>query len=117
MATENLVRAFELNLVMYQNDKADFKLTITKDDDTPYNLSGKTLRMQLKRKNAKDSSVIELTTAESGGLTIGGVSSNEVTFNKEMIAPSEVYIYDLECVTDKYTICFGTAELISDVSR
>jgi hypothetical protein len=91
------------DLTIYQG--ATFDLTMTWRQGTPLapvNLTGYTARMQLRETTGSPTTVLSLTSANGGGITLGGaagtIALNVSATVTAAMAPG-TYLYDLELVS------------------
>lgn len=80
---------------------ADFNLTfvVTDDEDTPYDWTGCTARMQVRREVDSNSVLVELTTA-NGRIVLG--AEGEITLTMDAATTAGITrsgVYDIEVVT------------------
>ena len=116
MATINNIKAQENDISHYRGDVFDEVWTITKDDESAYDLSGKTLVLSIKEKKTYTTAAETLTTTD-GEIAISGASNNVLTFDKVVELDERGYYYDLEIVDDNYTISYGQWKEVYDVNR
>ena len=101
-----------LNIKYKNGDVFDFSFRLTKDDDSAYTLTGKTLRMDIKTSRTDQSYVYRLTSATEIAIT----DTNLVTFTKVMDLPNDTYYYDLKIVDDDYFIMGGLIRVERNVT-
>ena len=99
--------------IHYEN-KSEFDLIIrvTKDNGDAYTLTGKTLRMDVKKNRDDQSYVYRLTSATE--ITIS--DTNLLTFSKVMDLPNDTYYYDLFIVDDNQYIMRGLLKVERNVT-
>lgn len=114
--TYNNIKGQEINLVHYKGDLFDEVWSIAKSDGTPYDLSGKTLVLSIKKRKT-DATAEQTITTTAGEITISGDDNEVITFNKVVAMDPRTYFYDLEIVEDFYTPAYGTWEETGDVNR
>ena len=115
---EDLIRAEVHNAKVLRNDKFDYKYTVTKlSDGSAISLSGKTLRLMVKKKGVTDAVAAKSINSGTSEMSIGGASNNEVTFDFIFDIASDLYVWDLENVTDNRTIFIGDLLVVDDVSK
>lgn len=109
-------KAAQCEIRYYRNDARELIISVT-EDGSAVNLTGKSLKMQIKRrKNDPDSKVLyELTT--SSGIAISGTEGNIITISLEFNLEEDDYYYDLENTTDKTTLIYGKFIVTGDVTR
>lgn len=120
MATEsNLVTAAEHNFFLYAGDSWACELIFTdKATNTPIDLTGSALRLQIKARKTDSQAVTEFTSGS--GLEIGGAGSNVVTIDGSNNAlPGGTYFYDLQAVKGGLTTTYlkGIIKVEEDVTR
>ena len=99
--------------IKYKNGEVfDFAFRVTKNDDTAYTLTAKTLRMDIKTNRDDQSYVYRLTTATEIAIT----DTNLVTFDKVMNLPNDTYYYDLKITDDNYFIMGGLIKVERNVT-
>ena len=116
MADLTNIKPANHDITFYSGDTFDLSFAVTKDNGDAYGLSGKTLKMQIKRDKRDSTSVYELTTT-AGDIAISGASDNVVTFSKVMTLDEGDYVYDLQIDTDSYTIVYGNFKVTYDTTR
>jgi hypothetical protein len=100
----------------YSGDVFDASWTITRDDDSAYDLSGETIVLSIKA-DRTDSVALETLTTTLSEISIGGASNNVLTFNKVVTLPEGAYYYDLEITSENYTISYGIWYETYDTNR
>lgn len=91
------------------------------DGETPYNLTGYTARMQIRRNIDEETSLVDLTTA-NGRIALGGAAGTiTVTMNPATTAAlTDDGVYDLEIVSGGgavYRVLKGAFRLEREVTR
>ena len=75
-------------------DEVDFQLKI---NDAAVNLTGATIRMQLRKNYSDTSAALSLTSASSAGITITNASEGRFKINTQIIdIPVYNYVYDIQ---------------------
>lgn len=119
MSRINTIKAANVDLKHYSGDVFDLWVAITNSDDTPYDMDGKSLVMQIKRKKTSSTSLMTLQTPNE--ITVSGTDNNEIKCDKVITLPEaldeKAYYYDIENVTDHVTILKGKFEVEGDVTR
>ena len=113
MALEiTIVKGERINIGYENTSDFDLRIRVTQNDGTPYTLTGKTLRMDIKENRKNQTFIYRLT--DSDGITIS--DTNLLTFSKVMTLPNETYPYDLKIVTDDYFIMGGLIKVERNVT-
>lgn len=92
------------------------------DPATPYDLSGWTARMQVRKTAASSLVVLELTT-ENGGITLGGAAGTVSLYiaatATDDLSPNFSGVYDLELVgpSDVVRLVQGALKVSAEVTR
>ena len=86
-------------------------------DNVPVNLSAAEVRIQLRRKPT--STTAEVTLTETDGITVGGVSSNEITVSKRINIAAGDYYWDLLVINAGVytTYLWGSFELTEEITE
>ena len=115
--TINNVKGQEIPIIHYRGDIFDEVWQIAKSDGTPYDMSGKTVILEIKKRKT-DTDAEETISTTGGEISISGPDNDIVTFNKVVSLESEkTYFYDFTVVEDFYSPAYGTWQEIGDVSR
>ena len=114
---EDLSRAAILDAKILRNSKFDYKFVVTRNDTgAAYSLAGKTLKCEIKKKG-QDSAVSVKTLNSGTEMIIGGVSSNEITFDFIADIAADTYVWDCDISEDSYTIYRGDLVVLQDVTN
>ena len=86
-------------------------------DSVPVNLSGAEVRIQIRRKAT--STTAEVTITEADGITVGGVSSNQVTVSKRVNIAAGDYVWDMLIIDSGVykTYIGGKFEMVEEVTE
>jgi len=86
-------------------------------DSVAVNLSSAEVRIQIRRKAT--STTAEVTITEADGITVGGVSSNEVTVSKRVNIAAGDYVWDMLVVNSGVykTYIGGKFEVVEEVTE
>jgi hypothetical protein len=110
-----------LNFTHIKGDTFDEVAFDIKINDVPVNLTGATIKMQL-RKNASDATAaLSLTSVSSAGITITDAAQGQFKINKQII-DIEVfnYSYDIQFTFsggDVKTYVYGTFNITPEITR
>ena len=116
MSTLTNIKPANYDITYYKGDTFDLSFSVSYDSGTAYDLSGKSIKMQIKRSRGDSVSVDELTTAD-GDMSISGASNNIITFDCIPVVDAATYDYDIEIDTDDYTIVYGQFKVTGDTTR
>ena len=95
--TIDITKEADVNIKYKNNSDFDLVVTIT-SGGSAVDLSGDTIRMDIKENRNFQSYVYRLTTATE--ITISGANNNVLTFSKTMNLPNDTYYYDCYDATD-----------------
>ena len=112
MAEISIVKQAQTNISYENNSLFDLSIRVTKNDSTAYSLTGKTIRMDIKKNRDDQSYVYRLTSATE--ITIS--DTNLLTWAKVMELPNDTYHYDLYIVNDTYYIMGGLIKVERNVT-
>jgi hypothetical protein len=86
-------------------------------DSVAVNLSAAEVRVQIRRKAT--STTAEVTITEADGITVGGVSSNDVTVSKRVNIAAGDYVWDMLVVNSGVykTYIGGKFEVVEEVTE
>ena len=113
MAQEiSIIKQVDLNIKYKNGSVFDLSMRVTKDDGTAYDLSAKSLRMDVKENRDNQSRVYRLVS----GTEITISDTNLVTFDKVMELPNDTYKYDLKIIEDDYFIMGGLIKVERNVT-
>lgn len=87
------LRPAQYNVKIWRNDTWSQTFAILADE-TPVDLSGCTILIQVRPTPTSDTIALELTTDDSS-IGIGGISSNQITLNKIVDVTAGSYVYDM----------------------
>jgi hypothetical protein len=87
------LRPVNFPIKILKNDSLNTVLEF-KVNDVPLDLSGATVRMQIRP--SATSSTLSLALTEGSGISVGGTDNNIVTLNKLINIAAGNYVYDLE---------------------
>jgi len=85
-------RPGKLDIQIWRNDTWQQVFTLL-SDTTPINLSGATVYIQVRKGCA---GTLALTLTNGSGVTIGGVSNNQITVNKLVDIDKGNYVWDMQ---------------------
>jgi len=80
------------NIKLTKGNTWETKFTVFKDS-VPVNLSAAEVRIQIRRKATSTSA--EVTITEADGITVGGVSNNEIAVSRRVNIAAGDYVWDL----------------------
>ena len=83
MATLDNINGQEYDIEYYNKNTFDLIIEAYDDDDEPISLSGKSLKMQIKKNKSDSAAVVEMVSGTD--ITIGGDDNNRLTFDKDTI--------------------------------
>lgn len=117
MATSNLITAADHDFKLYQGDYWSCQLVFTDNSSNPIDLSGGTIKMQIKVGKGVADYIKQLTIGN--GLTLSGAGNNTITINTTVDFDARSYVYDLQVeFSDKVvTYLKGTITVTEDVTR
>jgi hypothetical protein len=87
------LRPAQYNVQIWRNDTWSQVFQILANN-VAVNLTGSTITIQVRKTAAASSIDLSLSTADST-ITIGGVSSNQITLNKKVTIAAGSYLYDM----------------------
>ena len=97
--------------IKYKNS-SEFDLSVNvKKSGADYDMSGKTVRMMIKKNRTYQSFVYNLVSGTD--ITI---SSNNLTWSKVMNLPNDTYYYDVYNVTDEDYIMGGLIKVLRNIT-
>ena len=104
------------NIKLTKGNTWETSFTIFKDS-VPVNLSAAEVRIQIRRKAA--STTADVTITEADGITVGGVSSNEVAVTKRVNIAAGDYVWDMLVVNAGIykTYIGGKFEVVEEVTE
>jgi hypothetical protein len=104
------------NIKLTKGNTWETSFTIFKDS-VPVNLSAAEVRIQIRRKAT--STTADVTITEADGITVGGVSSNEVTVSKRVNVVAGDYVWDMLVVNAGIykTYIGGKFEVVEEVTE
>ncbi len=100
----------DTNITYKNNSEFDLSVNVTKNG-SDYNMTGKTVRMMIKKNRTYQSFVYNLISGTD--ITI---SSNNLTWSKVMDLPNDTYYYDVYNVTDTDYIMGGLLKIKRNIS-
>jgi len=108
------------NITIEQGATFSRTILISNPDDTPYDLTGFTARMHIRRDVSSSSTMMQLTT-ENGRITLGG-DDGEVVLSLTAVETATIDrngVYDLELVSggEVHRLIRGAVHLIPEVTR
>ena len=112
------LRPAQYNVKIWRNDTWSQVFAILADT-TPVDLSGSTILLQVRPAPASASVVLTLSTANSS-ISIGGVSSNQITLNKIVDVAAGSYVYDMNVTFpsgEVKTYIWGNFIVQEDISK
>ena len=107
-----LIKQQSVNIKYKNGSVFDFSFRVTKDDDSAYDLTSDTLRMDIKENRNDNTYVYRLVS----GTEITISDTNLVTFSKVMELPNDTYYYDLKITSDNYFIIGGLIKVERNVT-
>jgi hypothetical protein len=100
----------DTNITYKNNSEFDLSVNVTKNG-AAYDMSGKTVRMDIKKNRTYQSYVYRLVSGTD--ITI---SSNNLTWSKVMNLPNDTYHYDVYNVTDTDYIMGGLLKIKRNIT-
>lgn len=111
MAQEiDIAKQDDVNLTYKNNSEFDWSINVTKNG-AAYDLTGKTIRMMIKKNRTYQSYVYLLVSGTE--ITI---SSNNLTWSKVMDLPNDTYYYDVYNLTDTDYIAGGLFKVLRNIT-
>lgn len=111
MADElNISKGDQVNVTYKNNSDFDLSVNVTKDGSA-YDLTGKVIRMMIKKNRDFQSYVYSLVSGTD--ITI---STANLTFSKVLNLPNSTYYYDVYNVTDQDYIMSGLIKVIPNIT-
>ena len=109
-------RPAKYNIKMWKGNTWSNVFKVFKDN-VPVNLSTAEVRIQLRKK--PESTTAEVTLTESDGITVGGVSNNEITISRRINIASGVYYWDLLTIQSNIykTYLWGKFEITEEITE
>ena len=112
MAEISIIKQADVNIKYKNNSLFDLSIRVTKNDGSAYSLTGKSIRMDIKKNRDDQTRVYRLTSATE--ITIS--DTNLLTWSKVMELPNDTYHYDLYIVDDTYYIMGGLIKVERNVT-
>lgn len=110
----NIAKQDDANIKYKNNSEFDLSVTVT-SNGSAVDLSGKTIRMDVKKNRTYQSYVYRLSTT-GGEITISGADNNILTWSKVMNLPNDTYVYDVYNVTDEDYIMGGLIKVLRNIT-
>jgi uncharacterized protein YxjI len=104
------------NIKLTKGNTWETKFTVFKDS-VPVNLSAAEVRIQIRRKATSTSA--EVTITEADGVTVGGVSNNEITVSRRVNIAAGDYVWDLLVINSGIykTYVGGKFQVVEEVTE
>lgn len=112
------LRPAQYNVQIWRNDTWSQVFTLTANN-VAINLSGSTIKIQVRKTAASPDVLLSLTTADSS-IIIGGASSNQITLNKVVNIDAGNYVYDMNVTFPSglvKTYVWGTFFIQEDITK
>ena len=106
----DIAKQVDTNIKYKNNSEFDLSVNVTKSG-AAYDMSGKTVRMMIKKNRTYQSFVYNLVS----GVDIT-ISSNNLTWSKVMNLPSDTYYYDVMNVTNADYIMSGLIKVLRNIT-
>lgn len=118
MATANFIVAVDLDFQLYLNDTTAIQLDFRTSAEVPINLSGHTIKMQV-RPSIGSPQVTEEYSTTNGRIVISGAFNNIVTISSLQLLPAGSFKYDIQDVVGavKMTLAKGSINVLSDITE
>ena len=106
----DIAKESHTNITYKNNSEFDLSVDVTKDGSA-YNMTGKTIRMMIKKNRTYQSHVYNLVS----GTDITIATAN-LTWSKVMNLPNDTYYYDVYNVTDGDYIMGGLIKVLRNIT-